>query len=1273
MSDTRQAQTATAAADAAAETKAAWEARRKAEGEAITKRRQTAFAATPAALDAPHAGLALSGGGVRSATFCLGLIRGLAQNGILRRFDYVSTVSGGGFIGAALGRLIGSVGIDKAEAQLTATDSLVLAWLRRNGRYLTPSGARDLGMAAATLLRDGASTHFELGVLALLFGLVAIAPHVIQTVLPLFDAGAWQDWWSCWWPIALCSWLLFAPGTFVAFWPLRETGSELGSKVSACVPRAEFALLYAIAVAGLIVMFVSSPPAAGSMAPTALIGAPSANVFAVLVFAGIIGRLLGLSVRLFRQADADSYDTFAEHRNRLTRSLRRVNLVTTALFLLGLLDVLTWQCSQLLSNVNSSWVVGGVGLGGIVAVLLRSLSDPLQKLNASADRTSTRWLPTSINVAGITIGLIVLAAWVVLLQWLVFSPEPLAALTFLPPWVRASVILAAVAVWYAATVRHRETVNASSLHSFYRARLTRAYVSLGNVERFVDICARSGSTAALDAIASVTSVVPNDDVMLDEYRPEERGGPLHLICACLNQTVDDHGELYNADRKGSALIASARGFEIGERVVPVAGAGMKPGTLGRWIATSGAAAAPGAGSFTTPGWAMLLFLAGARLGYWLDADGMRREGVAVMHDSAMSRWLANLSNWLRETKPGLLGCEALASFGGPTRRWWYLSDGGHFENTGVYALLRREIEFIVLADCGADPDFEFADLENLVRKARIDFDAEIEMYTRDEAAGLVCPTDAEVSILSPQDMADNASVRGVLMARICYHRSDPSRRKFGTLLIVKPNLHQALDNDLLAYARRNPTFPQQSTADQFFDEAQWESYHRLGEDFGRSLTPVWLKQLPGFEQSAAACPAQVTPLRPNRDSEADQAPADRKPFWRRSAGTAALSTTLGIGAIGTLLVPTWNFIDGLNKERSGNEAQIAARKDAANSRLAEIELCVRDTLAATSQESENPKSCGRQGSSTIAQKLNEIYQATTDFPQDPQLRFSAALIGEVQATCKVNAGICPDSAVSSLCNAVCRNDLAEQPTDRYWNFAPAEDRAWKQNPLVLRLAGWMPSPTGAAMTQPALDTTASTASNGNAIPPPPEAPPPPLPSPPPPSTSTGGAHAGPTAAASAPPPESAPPSPASPPPVPPTAPAPAPIPAPPALAVCRSDGPVTIYVQIYDEVMRARVEEMRKTYGNTDAVSFAGIENVASTSLARGAKEPSRWHEPTLLVHRPADSDCANAVADYLQLPLRALYGKDVKIRVRGLPPSFHSTRHVLELWLPPVEKAAAK
>jgi hypothetical protein len=576
-------------------------------------------------------------------------------------------------------------------------------------------------------------------------------------------------------------------------------------------------------------------------------------------------------------------------------------------------------------------------------------------------------------------------------------------------------------------------------------------------------------------------------------------------------------------------------------------------------------------------------------------------------------------------------------------------------------LLRRELEFIVLADCGADPDFEFADLENLVRKARIDFDAEIEMYTRDEAAGLVCPTDAEVSILSTQDMADNSSVRGVLMARICYHRSDPTRRKFGTLLIVKPNLHAALDNDLLAYARRNPAFPQQPTSDQFFDEAQWESYHRLGEDFGRSLTTAWLSQLPGFDQSAA-CPALVTPLRANRDSEADTKAPDRKPFWRRTPANAALSTTLGIGAIGTLLVPAWTFIDGLNKERSDNEAQIAARKESANSRLAEIEVCVRDLLPPAHETDPTIlKLCGKQGSSTVAQKLNEIYQATTDFPQDPQLRFSAALIGEVQATCKVDAGICPDQVVSNLCNAVCRNDIIEQPTDRYWNFAPAEDRAWQQNPLVLRLAGWIPSLGPGFTSQTSLDSTTSTAASESAIPAPAEAPPAATPPPP---TGTGAEHPGPTAA----PPIATAPQVSTPP----TAQAPAPGSALPSLEVCKPDGPVTVYVQIYDEVMRARVEQLRNDFGHADAVRFAGIENVASTSLARGAKEPARWHEPTLLVHRPADTDCANAVAENLKAPLLKLYAPGVKIRVRRLPPSFQSTSHVLELWLPPVASPAA-
>ena len=52
--------------------------------------------------DSPLTGLALSGGGIRSATFSLGILQALASHNLLKKFDYLSTVSGGGYIGSAL-------------------------------------------------------------------------------------------------------------------------------------------------------------------------------------------------------------------------------------------------------------------------------------------------------------------------------------------------------------------------------------------------------------------------------------------------------------------------------------------------------------------------------------------------------------------------------------------------------------------------------------------------------------------------------------------------------------------------------------------------------------------------------------------------------------------------------------------------------------------------------------------------------------------------------------------------------------------------------------------------------------------------------------------------------------------------------------------------------------------------------------------------------------------------------------------------------------------
>src|SRR6185369_13160473 len=93
-------------------------------------------------------GLALSGGGVRSATFCHGVITALAKSNVFWRFDFMSTVSGGGYIGGMVGRLASSREATTAAdlQEILADDSSSsrqLNWLRANSRYLIPRGSRD--------------------------------------------------------------------------------------------------------------------------------------------------------------------------------------------------------------------------------------------------------------------------------------------------------------------------------------------------------------------------------------------------------------------------------------------------------------------------------------------------------------------------------------------------------------------------------------------------------------------------------------------------------------------------------------------------------------------------------------------------------------------------------------------------------------------------------------------------------------------------------------------------------------------------------------------------------------------------------------------------------------------------------------------------------------------------------------------------------------------------------------------------------------------------
>jgi predicted acylesterase/phospholipase RssA len=146
----------------------------------VKERRQAA--GLTADTETPLVGLALSGGGIRSATFSLGIVQALAKARLLPRIDYLSTVSGGGYIGSFIGALFARTTLPPLPAANAAVDahplqptpatpalthtrhedvrslwvddsSAPLRWLRDNGRYLIPNGSSDAMMGFAITMR----------------------------------------------------------------------------------------------------------------------------------------------------------------------------------------------------------------------------------------------------------------------------------------------------------------------------------------------------------------------------------------------------------------------------------------------------------------------------------------------------------------------------------------------------------------------------------------------------------------------------------------------------------------------------------------------------------------------------------------------------------------------------------------------------------------------------------------------------------------------------------------------------------------------------------------------------------------------------------------------------------------------------------------------------------------------------------------------------------------------------------------------------------------
>ena len=216
--------------------------------------------------------------------------------------------------------------------------------------------------------------------------------------------------------------------------------------------------------------------------------------------------------------------------------------------------------------------------------------------------------------------------------------------------------------------------------------------------------------------------------------------------------------------------------------------------LGTALATSGAAVNPNMGFHTSSALAFLLTVFNVRLGWWL---GNPR------HPKAQGRATPLFGMFYL-----LMELFALTS---DRSRYVNLSDGFHFENLGLYELVRRRCKYIIVGDAGADQEHSFDDLANAIRKCRTDFGIEIEM----DLAGLELDKDKKFS--------EAHAATGVIR----YDLIDATLEK-GILIYFKPTLTSGDPVDIQNYRTLHPAFPHQSTANQWFDESQFESYRQLG-------------------------------------------------------------------------------------------------------------------------------------------------------------------------------------------------------------------------------------------------------------------------------------------------------------------------------------------------------------------------------------------------------------------------------------------------------------
>lgn len=871
-------------------------------------------------------GLAFSGGGIRSATFGLGVLEAFESRGsdVMKHVDYLSTVSGGGFLGGAYStwRYRQAVhgnppstcpaAINSPPAELRA----LVPHLRKFGRYLAPR----LGLLDAepwrivgTFVRNIVIHWMVLvsAVFALFAALLLGVRHLYATSFVALVVG-------------FC---MVGIGVFKEWRARRCLAKREQDPLRSCDEAQK--LMQAPHLLLFIGLGLSALGAALSFVTTTRLYFPelktlsryfdwwSSQTSQVAVASGTIGETLASTVALpaalTKALQAPGFATAAgvfgvallvlsiaawvsswrwSRRALYVPGVRwfGLPLVVALYFLLwyalayseGTFATRTWEGvpltpGELLSfyTVKDAadawgwvWKTGAVifTFGALISVMIATF-------NARMDREEREWLTRLVSVA-----LMVASAWVVVGGLVVFSawlagaahaPASIAsALAAAGAWVGVSAWVAKVAssesvktlaqkywkqlllrlgppaflvglvllggfaaaslaIWLGdgpAALWAGDAVlwlllgsvgvflvfgwlldaNEFALHGFFRDRIVRCYLGASN-----------NDSPASDSVWNIRS----DDIPLSCLAASiKQGAPFHIVNTAVN--LFGSKDLQVRQRNCDSFVLTPTGCgswatnfaEIPSRLY-----------LGSAVAASGAAVSSAMGMATHgAALAALMTVFNVRLGYWF---GNPRFG--------------NQRHPRPFFPPALLFTEALSSTN-EDRAFVNLSDGGHFDNLGLYELIRRRCKFIIVVDAECDEHYGFESLEQVIRFASIDFGVHIDIKVRDIAPEK--PDDRYARAhwaLGTISYRDCGRVAGGDRGLSPFGESDVGHLLYIKSSLVTPDNNSYITPDVLGYAQRHPSFPHENTADQFFSEAQFESYRNLGRAIGQKLLAGW--------------------------------------------------------------------------------------------------------------------------------------------------------------------------------------------------------------------------------------------------------------------------------------------------------------------------------------------------------------------------------------------------------------------------------------------------